>query len=535
MEKSEKSQGALARAKIVYFFKETFRYHSKDEYKEIFSRGLDDNGGINGGMPWLYVRAFFALFVLFTVNVLILRLTNNPLFVPSVTFLGGTTVTIPFIILLFELYPKRDVSLLMLMGVLVGGGTLAIALSQIGYGFVSVKNRWLSAVFTGILEEVCKIIPAICSILFFGQKGRYSCFLFAAAVGAGFSVIEDMGYIFYFSESHAPVFQSDVQAVVSIFTDRGLSSFCTHILWTGAAGWAYGASKKPFKSFWLLILLSSVALHILWDLPLEGMWQASVILACVVVASAIGIAMIHLSRREIITACVDLEFFDEEIIVQAKSMGEVLRFRNAANLTFSLAVTCLAVITLLLCALPIGTLYRTEVFGDSQSFINYIQGGYSFKADWDRAYAVGLPNYEERWRNEDGELELKYVIQAQSADIEGVQAEYYYGYGCYSTGYELETISLAVESLPVGNSRIECTQFKFGKETVWAFDIYENLISYVYNDDGSVSAVLNAEEFEGYDILIALSATACAVAACCTVILVAFTIKLRRIKEDEKK
>ena len=172
---------------------------------------------------------------------------------------------------------------------------------------------------------------------------------------------------------------------------------------------------------------------------------------------------------------------------------------------------------------------------DSQSFINYIQGGYSFKADWDRAYAVGLPNYEERWRNEDGELELKYVIQAQSADIEGVQAQYYYGYGCYSTGYELETISLAVEILPVGNSRIECTQFKFGKETVWAFDIYENLISYVYNDDGSVSAVLNAEEFEGYDILIALSATACAVAACCTVILVAFTIKLRRIKEDEKK
>lgn len=162
MERSEKSQGALARAKIVYFFKETFRYHSKDEYKEIFSRGLDDNGGINGGMPWLYVRAFFALFVLFTVNVLILRLTNNPLFVPSVTFLGGTTVTIPFIILLFELYPKRDVSLLMLLGVLVGGGTLAIALSQIGYGFVSVKNRWLSAVFTGILEEVCKIIPAIC-------------------------------------------------------------------------------------------------------------------------------------------------------------------------------------------------------------------------------------------------------------------------------------------------------------------------------------------------------------------------------------
>ena len=68
-----KFKSAVARAKIVYYFKETFRAHSKAEYREIFSRGLnEDNSGVTGAFPFLYVRAFLALFVLFTVNVLVL-------------------------------------------------------------------------------------------------------------------------------------------------------------------------------------------------------------------------------------------------------------------------------------------------------------------------------------------------------------------------------------------------------------------------------------------------------------------------------
>ncbi len=58
-----KPDTAVDRARITYFFRETFRAHSKAEYREIFSRGLnEDNEGISGAFPWLYVRAFFALF-----------------------------------------------------------------------------------------------------------------------------------------------------------------------------------------------------------------------------------------------------------------------------------------------------------------------------------------------------------------------------------------------------------------------------------------------------------------------------------------
>ena len=182
----------LARAKIAYFFKETFRPHSKAEYREIFSRGLNDNNeGVTGAFPWLYVRAFLLLFILFTVNTLVLRLTDNSLYVPSVIFLGGITFTVPFIVLLYELYPKRDLSILYLFGILVLGGTVAGVLSQLAYAFIPVTDKWLSAVVAGLVEEIAKAIPAMLAIAVLNRKNPYACFLVAAAVGAGFSVVED--------------------------------------------------------------------------------------------------------------------------------------------------------------------------------------------------------------------------------------------------------------------------------------------------------------------------------------------------------
>ena len=58
--------------------------------KNIFIRIVEDIAHI-----LYHGKAFFALLMLFTVNTLVLRLTNNALYVPSVTFLGGSS-TAPF-------------------------------------------------------------------------------------------------------------------------------------------------------------------------------------------------------------------------------------------------------------------------------------------------------------------------------------------------------------------------------------------------------------------------------------------------------
>ena len=524
----DKSRSAIVRAKTTYFFKETFRAHSKAEYREIFSRGLnEDNSGVTGAFPWLYVRAFFALFILFTINVMVLRLTNNALFVPSVNFLGGITFTIPFIILLYELYPKRGISLFMLIAILVGGGTIASVLTQIGYTFIPIPNKWIEAVVAGTLEEVCKAIPAIIAIVVLRQKNPYACFLLAAAVGAGFSVIEDMGYIFYYSDKYFYFNQSDIQATVAMFVDRGLSTFCTHVLWTGAVGWSCSLNK-PYRSFGILIFLSSIALHICWDLPVNGWLKVVDITLCVIIAAAINIAIVHKSRMNTLAQEIDLTSANEMIIAEAKKMGELMRFRNAANLTFALTCTLLSVIVLLLCSLPIGMKYSTEVYETQEDFIEFVEGGYNLLADRERPYDPKGKNVEVRYDPYTGEV--TYVVQRDR--LAGYDGLYFYGYYIDGNVGELDTISVELET---EDSRINCVEFKFGDEVVYAFEVNANkLIDYIYNgSDGTVTAVTDAEEFTGDNFLIGLCGAGCAITAACTVILVSFKIKLRRVKDEK--
>ena len=522
-----KTNSVIQRAKITYFFKETFRFRSKAEYKEIFSRGLnEDNAGVSGAFPWLYVRAFFALLVLFTINVLVLRLTNNTLYVPSVIFLGGITFTVPFIILLFELYPKRDVSLFLILGLLVVGGTVAGVLTQVVYKLYNPTNGWISAVLAGCVEEVSKAIPAILAIAFFKQKNAYACFLFAATVGAGFSVIEDMGYIFVYSDTYF----IDIQSTVTLFIDRGLSSFCTHILWTGSIGWAYSYIKKPFKSVrFLLMVLLSVFLHICWDLPIDGWWQVLDIAACVIVAAAVNISIVHLSRMNTLSAELDLTAVNEEIIREAKAMGERMRFTNAANLTYVLMWSVLCVIIILFCAMPIGVNYQRVEYGDKEEFIEYLEDGRTFLNERDRVYDARIPNVEERWI----EGELTYVIQREKIDGYDYFFGYYISYNYGKRVYELDDISVEVERNGV-TSQYPSTYYTFGNDNEWVFDINaEEVRQYKYNSDGTISAVLNAEEFEGYDVLIIMCSVGCAVTLASFVVILGLRLKIRSMKDVE--
>lgn len=523
----DRDESVVTRAKITYFFKETFRAHSKAEYKEIFSRGLnEDNGGVTGAFPWLYVRAFFALFLLFTVNVLILRLTDNALYIPSVTFLGGITFTIPFIILLFELYPKRNLSLFMTFAVLVLGGTAAGVLSQLFYLPVHLDSPWLSAVVSGCIEELSKLIPAIFAIEVLHRKNPYACFLIAACVGAGFSVVEDMGYIFYYSDKLMNYY-SDIQATVALFAERGLSSFCTHILWTGAIGWAYCISKKPFGSLWLLMLAASVGIHICWNLPLSGWLRVLDTVLCVIVVAAINISIVHVSRIKTLASEVDLTRLNDKIIAEAKQMGEHMRFTNAANLTFALSCTFLSVIILLLCSLPIGVEYKRVEYENKDEFIEYVEGGFNLKADWDREMKDPYNpanNFEER----KVEGELTYVVQCDTLD--GFDGLYYYTY--YVHGGELDSISVEVDRDGF-SSRYFVKDYKFDDETVWVFEVNaDDIRDYVFHNDGSVTAIQDADAFEGYAYLIGLCAGGAAIVLGCTVILVAFRIKLRRVENE---
>lgn len=519
---------AIVKAKTVYFFKETFRFHSKEEYREFFSRGLHtDNSGLNAAFPWVYIRVFFGLFVLFTLNVLVLRLTDNPLFVPSVLFLGGTAITVPFIVFLYELYPRRDVSLFFLMLILVAGGTAASLLSQIGYQFIPVKNAWISAVVAGCLEELCKALPAIIAIELLKQRNPYACFLIAAAVGAGFSIIEDMGYIFYYSDRYFFEFHSDIQATVAMFADRGLSAFCTHIMWTGAIGWAYSALRHPLKSmsFFAMAVLS-VALHICWDLPLTGLWMVLDITACVIVAAACGIAIVNRTRVRALRQMVDEEAVNAHIIRRAKAMSAKNSFINAANLTASIVLFLLSVLILAACAMPIGTQYRSVDFDSPEEYLNVVQRGFNLTCNWDREFDYLSENYAERRYEED---RLVYVVQASAE--EGYDGLYYYGYSAQPDGtFELEDISVELE-VDGSTFRYMSKEYDFGQTRIWGYLINTDYFDYTVSSDGTVHSVTSEEVFLNNKLLIAMCAAGCGIAAGGTLVILSLLITLKRLKD----
>lgn len=524
-----KSKISLTRARITYIFKEIFRAHSKEEYREFLTRGLGKNKrGITGTYPWLYVRLFFVLFCLFTVYTVVLRLTGNTMFIPTVTLFGGITFTAPFMVFLFEIYPKRDFNVLKLLAILVIGGTFAGVISQIGYSLIDASTPWGEASLSAFIEEISKALVAVAAIMVMRNNNSYVCFLVAAAVGAGFSVMEDMGYIFNYSDLVAATY-GDIRDTVAIFFTRGISSLCTHILWTGIVGWAYGFAKGRQKLLFVPMLCLSIFLHTVWNAPFKG-WEHSVAVAlCTIMTLSVNIVAVRKSVFMTMADEFDLARINRKIIREAKAMGERMRFTNAANLTFALTSTLLAIIALTLCCLPIGIKKMHVRYESVEEFISYIQGDYNLLTDWGREYDPDGKNVEVRSELNGDILTAFYVVQ--EARFEGYDGVYYYSYyidvNGKADGYA-DSIFVELNDQP---SRIPCVEYTFGGRSVWAFDVID-VPDYTYNQDGTVSAVTDADAFEGYAFLISLLASACAIAGACTVILTAFAIKLRRVQDD---
>ena len=528
-----KGESSLTRARITYMFRETFRAHSGNEYREFLTRGLGESKhGITGTYPWLYVRVFFILFILFTVNVVILRLTGNTLYVPTVALIGGITFTVPFMLFLFELYPKRDLSALKLFGVAVLGGTAAGLLSQSGYALIRVDDRWLYALVSGFVEEVSKATVAVAALAVMRKKNSYACFLIGAAVGAGFSVIEDMGYIFRDSDMIAASY-GDIRNTVYLFIDRGFSVFCTHMLWTGMVGWAYGFGKRKLKPLFVAVTAYSLCLHACWNLPFDGWRRSGIAVICTVLTVAANLTAVRKSLFSTLADEFDIARINKNIIREAKEMGERMRFTNAANLTFSLTCTLLAAISLALCCLPIGMAKTRVTYASKEEFVAAVHGGYNLKVDFNRRYDPDGKNVEERRIRIGDKLVLSYIVQEVA--FVGYDGTYFYGYYVNGKGEVDAAADSIYLELDDYSSRIPCAEYFSGNDGVRAFNVVgdDYFESCVYNKaDGTVSCVTAAEAFGGYDLLIALIASAVGVSAACGVILFAFSIKLRRVKDD---
>lgn len=304
-----------------------------------------------------------------------------------------------------------------------------------------------------------------------------------------------MGYIFFYSDMVAAQY-GDIRDTVYLFLDRGFSTFCTHILWTGIVGWAYGFGKGKYKSLFTAFVLGSIIIHACWNLPFDGWKHSGIIVICTILTVVSNIVAVRKSLFMTLSDEFDIARINDNIIKEAKEMGERMRFTNAANLTFALTCTFLSVILIALCCLPIGMDKMLVSYDNKEEFISAIQGGYNLKTDFSREYDPNGKNVEERKVHDGDELVLSYIVQEVKFD--GYDGTYFYGYYIGRDGKpdrEADSISLELDDIA---SRIPCVEYVFGDEREWAFDVHgSDFINYTYNSDGSISCVTDAEAFEG--------------------------------------
>lgn len=436
----------LFKQNLKYVFKEMLRPRTVADYKEFFTRGAGKKDAQTAAsVPWLWLRALAVGFVLFAAAMLSFRLSRGAVDYVTAIVAGGLCVNIPVLVFFYELYPKRDVSVFLLLFIVLAGGILSVSVTTLGYEYIYSdpfnRTPWVSTLWTGFWEELCKGAVALAAIALLKKKNPFVCFLIGFAVGTGYSLFEDLGYIYAYSGGQKYYW------VVLMSLGRGLSCAFSHAPWTGVICWAFAKFKKPFINFrFYLVVFSSMVLHYLADVTffveelnvLSGItWGWAIDAVVVVSIILLQFFVLRGERRAIVCAIYAGESGECSVIaetVNANTRAE--RLSHAGNLTAVLCAVAVSALSLAGCALYTARTPVYKYFDSDRGFIDYVQEGLPLYADLTRGYDPDADNYSEL--SADGIL--RYAVQKQTEN----GYDYFYIYG-FDDGAKLESVAVKID------------------------------------------------------------------------------------------
>jgi protease PrsW len=194
--------------------------------------------------------------------------TGNPNLVPALILLGAAVVPAAFVTfiagrrLVFAVSPG-----IVLVTVLVGGVVGVVTAGVLEYGTLRRLGA-LPLVGVGLIEEFAKlIVPAALLLVLRRNRHPADGLLLGVASGAGFAVLETMGYAFVVLIRS----RGDLAVVDDVLFVRGILSPAAHMAWTALATaalwWAATVHWHPSAlARFLGAYAVVVALHTAWDL-----------------------------------------------------------------------------------------------------------------------------------------------------------------------------------------------------------------------------------------------------------------------------
>ncbi|MBQ9338232.1 MAG: PrsW family intramembrane metalloprotease [Lentisphaeria bacterium] len=326
------------------FLRQLFKPHSWEETEDYLSFGTPSNTPKITEIeavwpaPWLFFRT-----MLVTVGLCLLIIWRKDLLGDSgiMPYLITGVLGIPIATLLFfwEVNISKNVSIISLIRIMLISGFVSICVSWLIRIWISNPRN---AIWAGPIEETAKAL----TILLFIRNKRYGFklngLLIGAAVGAGFEIFEDGGYVintFLDEFSKIVVKNSNLISKVSVesvkdafdavrliitadsmgaakktLLDRAITAPFSHIPWSalvGAALWrckenkVFSFSNLASRKF-LPLFLCAVGLHMFWNSPLlagEDVIKTAIV---AVVGFFIIIYLIQEGINEIRKAKVDL-------------------------------------------------------------------------------------------------------------------------------------------------------------------------------------------------------------------------------------
>ncbi len=406
---------------LAAFFVQSFRPRSKEDYTEIFLRGLKGHKeGIRNKYPWFYLRFLGLFIVLVSLSFCIYYLTGNSLGAAHFILYGACIGCVAFLLLIYELYTGNDISLVQILAVMLLGGFASICITQLGYKAYIPSGDWAEPFWVGFWEEFCKGIVALVIVVSLRKKDPFAAFLIGVAVGAGFALSENAGYIYVYSAGLVRVAEAS-----SLVLTRSVMAVCTHMTWTGIIAWAFAKFRKPFINlrFWGCVALSML-LHALWDLPDAGWVNVVVTICCIITGFAMEILIIYMGKMP---ACelspgdtIELQLsINLETGLIGGTEKDAAYYRKAGNLAGSLCVVAAALFMMCFFAFdPFATRYNTITYTDVDEFISLAQDGMTIEADRERPYDDTVPT-EENYSYTVTDGILRSCIQRLPAVIDG--------------------------------------------------------------------------------------------------------------------
>ena len=259
-------------------FKDVFKRHTTEEAEKIFICGTESTTpatkvfSSSWPAPWLYSRVAIYLFVAFLILKYAWSLTENPLLLPNIMFIGACIVPFSIMIFFFETNVPQNISIFKVVLIFFVGGCASLLCTLILFEIVPDGIlSFFGATMIGIVEETGKMLI----VAFFISRMRDCVYilngmLVGSAVGAGFAAFESAGYAFSFFANNGYAAMTDTINI------RALTAPGGHIVWAATAGAAIMIAMRGQKFEWgvirnvrfLRLFILPIILHATWDMPI---------------------------------------------------------------------------------------------------------------------------------------------------------------------------------------------------------------------------------------------------------------------------